>query len=105
MPRDHPRLSRYATYIVALAAGALLWQAVASQTNPAFLASFTATMGAIYDFIITGTLFRVLSSSLLVFFTGLGAAIVFGIGVGLCVLSLLLSARHEDGSSASISPR
>ncbi|HEX5777246.1 MAG TPA: ABC transporter permease [Xanthobacteraceae bacterium] len=90
MPRDHPRLSRYATYIVALAAGALLWQAVASQTNPAFLASFTATMGAIYDFIITGTLFRVLSSSLLVFFTGLGAAIVFGIGVGLLLARVRL---------------
>ncbi len=90
MPRDHPRLSRYATYIVALAAGALLWQAVASQTNPAFLASFTATMGAIHDFIITGTLFRVLSSSLLVFFTGLGAAIVFGIGVGLLLARVRL---------------
>lgn len=90
MLRDHPRLSRYATYIVALAAGALLWQAVASRTNPALLASFTATMGAIHDFIVTGTLTRVLSSSLLVFFTGLGAAIVFGIATGLLLARVRL---------------
>jgi ABC-type nitrate/sulfonate/bicarbonate transport system permease component len=83
MLAHHPRLKRYASYIVALAAGALLWQAVASQTNPAFLASFTATIAAIYDFVVSGALYRALSSSLLVFFTGLGAAIFFGIGIGL----------------------
>ena len=77
------RLSRYATYAIALAAGALLWQIVASRTNPAFLASFTDTMDAIYQFIVSGTLLRALRSSLLVFFTGLGAAIAFGIGAGL----------------------
>lgn len=86
----NPRLTRYVTYAVALAAGALIWQAVASQTNPAFLASFTATMAAIYDFIVSGTLYRALSSSLLVFFTGLGAAIVFGIGVGLLLARVRL---------------
>ena len=90
MLNHHPRLALYATYIAARGGGALLWQAVASQTNPALLASFTATMGAIYDFIVTGTLFHVLSSSLLVFFTGLGAAIVFGIAVGLLLARVRL---------------
>ena len=90
MLQGNPRLSRFMTYVIALATGALLWQAAASQTSPAFLASFTATMGAIYDFILSGTLFNALRSSLLVYFTGLGAAIVFGIGIGLLLARVRL---------------
>lgn len=90
MLHSNSRLSRYVTYVIALAAGAAIWQAVASQTNPAFLASFTATMGAIYHFIETGTLFNALRSSMLVFFTGLGSAIVVGIGIGLLLARVRL---------------
>ncbi|MEX2128339.1 MAG: ABC transporter permease subunit [Xanthobacteraceae bacterium] len=82
--------SRYATYLVALALGALLWQAVASQTSPAFLASFTATIGGIAHFIQTGALWNALRSSMLVYFTGLGAAIVVGVGIGLLLARVRL---------------
>jgi NitT/TauT family transport system permease protein len=81
---------RYATYAVALAAGAALWQAVASQTNPAFLASFTATIGGIVHFIETGALLKALSSSIAVYLTGLAAAIVGGIGIGLLLARVRL---------------
>ncbi len=84
------RWPRYATYVVALALGAALWQAVASQTNPAFLASFTATLGGIRTFIATGALATALRSSMLVYFTGLGAAIVVGVGVGILLARVRL---------------
>jgi ABC-type nitrate/sulfonate/bicarbonate transport system permease component len=90
MLRGNNHLSRYATSAVALAAGALLWQAVASQTNPAFLASFTATAGGIVHFIETGALWTALRSSMLVYFTGLGAAILFGVGIGLLLARVRL---------------
>jgi ABC-type nitrate/sulfonate/bicarbonate transport system permease component len=81
---------RYATYAVALAAGAVLWQFVASQTNPAFLASFTATIASINEMIRSGLLTNALMSSLLVYVTGLGAAIVVGISVGLVLARVRL---------------
>lgn len=82
--------SRLGTYVVALALGAGLWQAVASQTNPALLASFTDTMAAIYGMIESGALTRALASSALVYLTGLGAAIVVGIGIGLLLARVRL---------------
>lgn len=90
MPDQTSRLSLYATYAAALVLGAGLWQLVASRTNPAFLASFTDTMGAIYTLAASGTLLKALQSSMLVYFTGLGAAIVVGIGVGLLLARVRL---------------
>ncbi len=75
--------SRFATYVLALAAGAVIWEAVASRTNPAFLSSFTATMAGIYGMAESGVLVRALASSTLVYLTGLGIAIVLGVGIGL----------------------
>jgi ABC-type nitrate/sulfonate/bicarbonate transport system permease component len=84
------RLLRYGTYVVALALGALLWQFVASRTNPAFIASFTATIASIVEMVQSGLLTNALKSSLLVYLTGLGAAIVVGIGVGLLLARVRL---------------
>ena len=84
------RLLRYGTYVVALAIGALLWQFVAGRTNPAFVASFTATVASIYEMVQSGLLTNALKSSLLVYMTGLGAAIVVGIGVGLLLARVRL---------------
>jgi NitT/TauT family transport system permease protein len=88
--RRETQLLRYGTYVVALAAGALLWQFVASRTNPAFVASFTATIASIVEMIHSGLLTNALMSSLLVYVTGLSAAIVFGIGVGLLLARVRL---------------
>jgi ABC-type nitrate/sulfonate/bicarbonate transport system permease component len=82
--------SRYLIYALSLALGALLWQAVASRTNPAFLASFTDTAERIYEFVVTGVLTDALKSSLAVYFTGLGAAIVVGIAIGLLLARVRL---------------
>jgi len=82
--------SRLATYVLALAAGAALWQFAASQTRPSFLSSFTATMARVYDYAVSGVLWNALSSSMLVYFTGLSAAIVVGIGVGLLLARVRL---------------
>jgi len=90
MLQDNSRPARYATYVLALTIGALIWQAVASRTNPAFLASFTATIGAIAGMVQSGALTRALASSTLVFVTGLGAAIVVGMGLGLLLARVRL---------------
>jgi NitT/TauT family transport system permease protein len=86
----HTLRSRLLTTLLSLALGATIWQAVASQTNPAFLSSFTATLARIGDFIASGVLTTALLSSLLVYLTGLSAAIVIGIGIGLLLARLRL---------------
>jgi NitT/TauT family transport system permease protein len=86
----HALRSRLLTTLLSLALGATIWQAVASQTNPAFLSSFTATLARIGDFIASGVLTTALLSSLLVYLTGLSAAIVIGIGIGLLLARLRL---------------
>jgi ABC-type nitrate/sulfonate/bicarbonate transport system permease component len=90
MFQSNSRLARYATYVLALAVGAVIWQLIASRTNPAFLASFTATISAIGEMVASGKLITALRSSLLVYLTGLGAAIVFGIGIGLLLARVRL---------------
>ena len=84
------RLLRYGTYVVALALGALLWQFVASRTNPAFVASFTATIASLYEMVQSGLLTNALKSSMGVYLTGLSAAIVVGIGIGLLLARVRL---------------
>ncbi|HEY7457479.1 MAG TPA: ABC transporter permease [Xanthobacteraceae bacterium] len=90
MERRKTRSLNFTTYVAALAAGAAIWQLAASQTNPAFLASFTATIGSIYEMLQSGLLTNALLSSLLVYLTGLSAAIVVGIGVGLLLARVRL---------------
>jgi NitT/TauT family transport system permease protein len=84
------RLLRYGTYLVALSIGALIWQFVASRTNPAFVASFTATIASIVEMLRSGLLTNALMSSLGVYLTGLSAAIAVGIGVGLLLARVRL---------------
>ena len=84
------RWSRYAIYALALALGAVLWQAVASRTNPAFLSSFTATVARVWELVADGVLTDALKSSLAVYFTGLGAAIVVGVAIGLVLARVRL---------------
>ena len=76
-------LTRWGTLALSLLAGAVLWELVASRTNPAFLARFTSTMGRVYEYTATGVLPGALQSSLALFFTGLFAAVVVGAGIGL----------------------
>lgn len=76
-------LMRWGPVALSLVLGAVLWEAVASRTNPAFLARFTTTMARVYEYALTGVLVGALRSSLALFFTGLAAAIVVGIAFGL----------------------
>ena len=84
------RWSRWAISLLALALGAVLWQAVASRTNPAFLSSFTATAARIAELAANGVLTDALRSSLAVYLTGLSAAIVIGVTIGLVLARVRL---------------
>lgn len=83
-------LVRSATYAVALLLGAGLWELAAGYANPAFVASFSATVAQIVQYALNGVLLNALQSSLLIFLTGLGLAIVVGIAVGLLLARVRL---------------
>jgi ABC-type nitrate/sulfonate/bicarbonate transport system permease component len=87
--RDSPWVQG-ATYAVALLLGAGLWELAASVSNPAFVASFSATVARIVQYTLNGVLLNALQSSLLIFLTGLGLAIVVGIAVGLLLARVRL---------------
>ena len=76
-------VARIVIYAFALALGAAIWEAAGSWVNPAFLSRFSTTIARLSEFISSGILAGALSSSLLLFFTGLFCAIVFGVPVGL----------------------
>jgi NitT/TauT family transport system permease protein len=76
-------LTRFGLLALSLVLGALTWEAVASWTNPAFLARFTTTMSRVYEYTLSGELVTALHSSLALFFTGLVAAILVGVAIGL----------------------
>jgi len=85
------------TYAVALLLGAGLWELAASLSNPAFVASFSATIARIGQYTVNGVLLNALQSSLLIFFAGLGLAIVVGIAVGLLLARVhLLRVAFEN---------
>src|SRR5437660_7733805 len=82
MPRES-LLRRWSYYAVALVLGAVLWQLAALKTNPAFLSSFTATIGRIVEYTASGVLLEALASSLLLFLTGFVCAVLIGVLLGL----------------------
>jgi ABC-type nitrate/sulfonate/bicarbonate transport system permease component len=81
---------RYATYLVALGLGIAIWQVGAYFTKPVFLPTFTRTAGRLYEMTVTGVLGDALTSSMLVYFTGLSAAIVVGLAIGLLLARVRL---------------
>lgn len=88
MRAREPAGQRLATYAVSLVLGAALWEWVASRTSPAFLSSFTATLARVYEYTVSGVLLEALKSSLLLYFTGLGAAILIGLPFGILLARL-----------------
>ena len=75
--------SRIGTMTAALIFGAVVWQLVSLRTSPAFLSSFTATMARIVEYTRNGVLIDALASSMLLFVTGFGLAVVAGVVAGL----------------------
>jgi NitT/TauT family transport system permease protein len=90
MPPRESLLHRWLIYAVALAIGAAIWQIAAAFTNPAFLASFTATMARIGEYTVSGVLPEALASSLLLFVTGFACAVVVGMLLGLLLARVRL---------------
>lgn len=84
------RLHRLGSYVLSLAVGAVLWQIAAAYTKPTFLASFTATMAQLWQFILDGTLAAALLSSLALFICGMTIAIVIGVLFGLLLARVRL---------------
>ena len=89
MPRES-LLRRWAIYAVALALGAALWQLAAHYTDPAFLASFTATTAKIGEYLRSGVLTEARASSLALFATGFACAIVLGVPFALLLARVRL---------------
>ena len=82
--------SRIAFPAAALVVGAAVWQLVALQTSPAFLASFTATIARVIEYSRNGVLADALASSLALFATGFASAVVVGVAVGLLLARVRL---------------
>jgi NitT/TauT family transport system permease protein len=59
-----------------------------SRANPAFLAPFSTTITQLYAYTLSGVLTDALRSSLLVYLTGLGLAIIVGVSAGLLLSRL-----------------
>ena len=83
-------LQRYVTYALALGLGIAIWQIGAVFTKPVFLPSFTRTAARLYEMTVSGVLAEALASSMLVYFTGLIAAIVVGLAIGLLLARVRL---------------
>ena len=66
-----------------LAAGAALWEIAGRHTSPAFLVPLSETLARLVELGRSGELWVALLSSILLFATGLGLAILIGVPLGL----------------------
>jgi NitT/TauT family transport system permease protein len=90
MVSSDARWVRWTTVAVSLLGGAALWEFGSRGANPALVSPFSATMLRLVEMIRTGELSSGLLGSLALFLTGLGAAIVTALPLGL----LLARARR-----------
>jgi ABC-type nitrate/sulfonate/bicarbonate transport system permease component len=82
--------SHAATTVASLAVGAIIWQVAALNTSPAFLSTFTATVGRIYAYTLSGVLVDALASSLTLFAVGFSCAVAVGVLIGLVLARVRL---------------
>jgi NitT/TauT family transport system permease protein len=75
--------ARWAVYAASLLAGAALWEILGTRMDPVFLEPLSTTLVRGAAIVISGQLPAALLESMLLFGTGLGAAIVFGVPFGL----------------------
>ena len=90
MRRQESALTRWLTYGVALAAGALTWELGARLTTPTFLSLFSTTVARIAEYFASGELTAALVSSLTLFFSGFVLAAIAGIAFGLLLARVRL---------------
>lgn len=90
MLNANARWVRYATVTVSLLAGAALWEVAGRQTSAAFMAPLSATVMRLLEMAQTGLLPQQLGSSLSLFFTGLGLALLVGMPLGLLLARVRL---------------
>lgn len=90
MPARSAGWTRTATYAIALAFGALVWEVGARQVNPAFISPFSTTVAALYGMTVSGVLPRALAVSAVIYLTGLAAAIIVGAAIGLLLARVRL---------------
>ena len=72
-----------ATVAISLIIGAGLWEIAGRHTSAAFMAPLSATLARLLEMVETGLLLRQVASSLSLFFTGFGLAILIGMPLGL----------------------
>jgi NitT/TauT family transport system permease protein len=83
MLSSNTRWLHRATVAVSLILGAVLWEIVGQRTSAAFMAPLSATVRSLVDMLESGLLLRQIVSSLSLFFTGFGLAILVGMPLGL----------------------
>ena len=79
----HGRAAGWALTALGLAAGAALWELAGRHTSAAFLVPLSETLARLLELARGGELWEALLSSLLLFATGLGLAVLLGVPFGL----------------------
>jgi ABC-type nitrate/sulfonate/bicarbonate transport system permease component len=82
------RLARWGTIAASVLAGAALWEFGARGANPAIAVPLSETLDRLVEMIVSGELERSIGSSLALFATGLAAAIVLAVPLGLMLARL-----------------
>jgi ABC-type nitrate/sulfonate/bicarbonate transport system permease component len=77
------RRAHAVTLATSVAAAAALWEIVGRRTSDAFMAPLSATLSRLVEMARSGELERRAADSLVLFFTGLGLAVVVGMPLGL----------------------
>ncbi|HLQ26125.1 MAG TPA: ABC transporter permease [Acidiferrobacterales bacterium] len=77
------RWAHRATVAISLIIGAGVWEIAGQHTSAAFMAPLSATLARLLEMVETGLLVRQVASSLSLFFTGFGLAILIGMPLGL----------------------
>jgi ABC-type nitrate/sulfonate/bicarbonate transport system permease component len=82
--------AKWGTIAASLLAGALLWEIAGRNTSAVVLAPLTTTVSRLWEMAASGQLTLALSESLILFFSGLGFAILVGIPLGLLLARVRL---------------
>ncbi len=83
MVSSNRRWIHRATVAASLIVGAGLWEIIGRHTSAAFMAPFSATVERLLEMAESGLLLKQVASSLALFFTGFGVAILGGMPLGL----------------------
>lgn len=89
-------LARYGPFLLSLLGGLALWEIVGRNTSEAFMVPLSETLVRLVELTKSGTLVPQVESSLALFFTGLVAAMIVGMPLGLLLARIRLLREALD---------